>query len=162
MNTTFKMPERPIRTSAKALIVENGKILLTKNSDLLGDFFLMPGGGQEHGETLVDATKRECLEEIGAKVEVGKLLTIREYISANHEFGEFDPSIHQVEFIFQCKLLEKVCTSKAIELDAMQTGIEWIPINKLSEYRVFPSAIAKFLQDGIAPENFPTYIGDTL
>ena len=63
-----------IRNSAKAIIVKDSKVLLTKNEDNEGVFYLFPGGGQEHGETLPETVKRECLEEIGQQVEVGELL----------------------------------------------------------------------------------------
>ncbi|MDF2682566.1 MAG: hydrolase [Brevibacillus sp.] len=41
---------KPIRNSAKAVITQNEKILLTKNRDEFGFFYLFPGGGQDHGE----------------------------------------------------------------------------------------------------------------
>ena len=58
---------KPIRNSAKAVIIQNEKILLTKNKDDFGFFYLFPGGGQDHGEELKDAVKRECLEELEKK-----------------------------------------------------------------------------------------------
>nr|WP_317851925.1 NUDIX domain-containing protein [Planococcus sp. 4-30] len=54
-----------IRNSAKAVILKDSKVLLTKNVDDEGFFYLFPGGGQDHGETLPETVKRECLEEIG-------------------------------------------------------------------------------------------------
>jgi 8-oxo-dGTP diphosphatase len=50
------------------------KILLTKNQDDEGYFYLFPGGGQEHGETIHNALLRECMEEVGEEVEIGELL----------------------------------------------------------------------------------------
>jgi 8-oxo-dGTP diphosphatase len=69
-----------IRNSAKAIIISSNKVLLTKNQDDDGIFYLLPGGGQEHGETIHKALIRECVEEIGEQVEIGELLHIREYI----------------------------------------------------------------------------------
>lgn len=54
-----------IRNSAKAIIINEDKILLTKNQDNEGYFYLYPGGGQEYRETLHDALIRECIEEVG-------------------------------------------------------------------------------------------------
>ena len=74
------------RTSAKAIIVEHDALLTIHCRDDQGDFYYLPGGGQEIGEPVTDALKRECLEEIGCRVGPGRLLFVRDYISWNHEF----------------------------------------------------------------------------
>ena len=160
--TAFALPARPLRNSAKALIIDDGKVLCTRNRDLLGDFFLLPGGGQNHGETLRQAVIRECLEEIGAMVEPGNLYFVREYISANHELAEFDDSIHQIEFIFLCTLRETVNSRISTAEDAMQTGVEWLRINELTNYRFYPGSLIPQLQN-FPPIDFSgVYLGDTL
>lgn len=156
------MPERPLRNSAKALILVDGRVLCTSNRDLLGEFYLLPGGGQNHSETLKEAVIRECLEEIGAQVEVGNLYFIREYISANHELAEFDDTIHQIEFVFACTLKEPVNSRKSVAEDAMQTGVIWLPVNELQNYRFYPGSLIKHLQN-FPPADFASvYLGDTL
>ncbi len=67
---------KPIRNSAKAIIVDNHHLLLTKNQDEMGFFYLFPGGGQEKGEELGQAVVRECMEELGCGVEVKDLMYI--------------------------------------------------------------------------------------
>lgn len=156
------MPDRPLRNSAKALIIENGKVLCTSNLDLLGEFYLLPGGGQNHGETLKNAVIRECLEEIGACVEPGDLYFVREYISANHELAEFDDSIHQIEFVFACTLSEPVQYEKSAGIDALQTGVVWLPVAELQNYRFYPRSLIEQIQK-FPPKNFSSvYLGDTL
>jgi len=59
-----------VRNSVKAIILDGEKILLTKNQDDEGYFFLCPGGGQEHGETFHTTLKRECIEEIGLNIDI--------------------------------------------------------------------------------------------
>ncbi|WP_211231311.1 NUDIX domain-containing protein [Halonatronum saccharophilum] len=76
-----------IRNSAKAIIIKNGKVLLTKNKSQLEVFYLLPGGGQNKFERLEDALRRECREEIGVDIEVGDIVFIREYIGRNHQFA---------------------------------------------------------------------------
>jgi hypothetical protein len=41
----------PIRVAAKAVVIDGGEILLTRNlnpNDPDGEFFLLPGGGQHY------------------------------------------------------------------------------------------------------------------
>ena len=65
---------RQIRTAARALIIQDQKVLAIKMRDRTGIFYILPGGGQKHGETLRQSLERECLEEIGTKVDIGELL----------------------------------------------------------------------------------------
>ena len=96
-----------IRNSAKAIIIKNGCLLTQKNIDSEGDWYLLPGGGQNLGETLEETLRRECIEEIGIDVSVGRLRYIREYIGKNHEFSEHGGDLHQVEFMFECEFNEE-------------------------------------------------------
>src|SRR5687768_8900235 len=48
------------RNSAKALIVKDGRILVIRKKVGTELWYLLPGGGQEKGETLHEALKREC------------------------------------------------------------------------------------------------------
>ncbi len=95
---------KPIRNSAKAIIIHQGKLLLTKNKDNDGFFYLFPGGGQEHGEVLKETLKRECIEELGVQVEVQDLVYVREYIGKNHEFAAWDHEFIKWSFILSARL----------------------------------------------------------
>ena len=144
-----------IRISVKAIILSDNNILLTKNEDEEGYFYLYPGGGQEHGETMHDTLKRECIEELGKEVEIGPLLHIREYIGKNHERAAFDSHFHQVEHYFTCTI-KKDRPRPPTNPDSHQVGIEWIPLNELPNCRVYP----KNLTQHINKQTAPTYLGD--
>ncbi|MEW6229222.1 MAG: NUDIX domain-containing protein, partial [Bacillota bacterium] len=116
---------RTIRVSAKAIIIQDGKLLATKNVDHWGVFYLLPGGGQEPGEPLPDALKRECKEEIGVEVQVGDLLFVRDYIASNHEFAEWDGDVHQLELMFSCTLLDGQVPRNGVQPDTRQVSVEW-------------------------------------
>lgn len=150
---------KPIRNSAKAIIIQKGNLLVTKNKDHLGTFYLLPGGGQEPGETIHDALRRECLEEISAEVEIGELRFIREYIGKNHEFREFDSDIHQIEYMFLCSLKPGSKLSNGSVPDCNQIGVEWLEIQRLGQYRIYPKALASVIKaDGQLSSRI--YLGD--
>jgi len=150
-----------IRNSAKAIIFQEDKILLTKNEDDEGYFYLFPGGGQEFAETLQDAVVRECLEEVGQQVEVGELLFLREYIGKNHEYAENDANVHQIEFYFSCNLVNEFDAEVIPTLpDSNQIGIEWVPVNELISYRIYPKEIGKYIIKHYHKEKSLVYLGD--
>ncbi|WP_315371932.1 NUDIX domain-containing protein [Paenibacillus xylanexedens] len=133
---------KPIRNSAKAVIVQDGRLLVIRLEDQYGTAYVFPGGGQEKGEELKDAVARECLEEIGQAVNVGELLHIREYIGKNHEFAEWDADIHQVEFYFACSLIDPEATVfEGSNPDDHQVAVEWIELEDLSIIRLYPKTI---------------------
>lgn len=150
---------RPIRTAARALIIHEQKLLAIKMRDNSGIFYILPGGGQNHGETLREGLKRECLEEIGTKVEVGELLYVREYIGKNHEFRSTHRSFHQVENVFRCSLPNPDDIGPGTEHDKKQIGVEWIPLAELQEKRFLPEVIKQhFTAEGF--ELGTNYLGD--
>jgi ADP-ribose pyrophosphatase YjhB (NUDIX family) len=136
-----------IRNSAKAVIIRDDKLLCIECVDSNGSFYLLPGGGQEHGETLIDALRRECLEEISADVVVQDLRFIREYLSWNHEFAEFESDVHQVEFMFLCALQDGAKPRLGTVPDGPQTGVAWLPIERLDQFRLYPSTLKNVLPE---------------
>jgi 8-oxo-dGTP diphosphatase len=135
-----------LRNSTKAIIIENDLILLTVNRDKEGLFYLLPGGGQRHGESLSDALVRECLEETGLHIFVGDLVLVRDYISAHHEFAEDDVDTHQVEFMFRCQVSQGGARVGKLP-DKWQSGVEWVPVTELDDIRLYPSAIVEPLKN---------------
>jgi 8-oxo-dGTP diphosphatase len=153
------MASKGIRNSAKALIIDEGRLLAIKQLDDEGDWYTLPGGGQHPGETLIDALQRECLEELGVGVEVGLLRHIREYIGANHEFAVEDAGVHQIEFMFECALLADPFGAEPLLPDQRQVGIAWLPLAGLRSYRLYPLELRPLLAHGIDPDS-PVYLGD--
>ena len=69
------------------VVIRDNQVLLTLGSDL--PVWCLPGGAIEAGESLIEAAKRETLEETGAEVEISHIVGIysRPYWqdSGNHE-----------------------------------------------------------------------------
>jgi 8-oxo-dGTP diphosphatase len=150
-----------IRNSAKAFIVQDDKLLAIKKRDKDGYYYILPGGGQEHGENLHQTLERECIEEINADVEIGNLIFIREYIGKNHEHFKFDSEVHQTEYMFLCKIKEgSEDIGNGIVPDDGQIGVEWLPLSELFNYRLYPQTMRAYIIDYIAGKDSPVYLGD--
>jgi ADP-ribose pyrophosphatase YjhB (NUDIX family) len=132
------------RISVKALIVEGDRILVPMHRDDAGVYYILPGGGQEPGETLSAALERECREELGVDVTVGELVGARDYIARNHEFAATDDA-HQVELIFRCTLASGATPALGANPDARQIGFEWIELAQLDRVRFYPRRLAAIL-----------------
>ena len=149
----------PIRNSAKAIIVRDGHLLAIRNRDPEGDWYILPGGGQNPGEPLKAALQRECLEEIAADVTVGELKLVREYIGRNHEFAEHDAATHQVELMFECHIADSYSARSGSRPDTYQTGVAWLPLSQLGRFRLYPRVLCTILREGV--RNCPcAYLGD--
>ncbi len=121
---------------------------------------ILPGGGQEKFETLEAALKRECLEEAGQEVQVGELLFVREYLGSHHEFAAKDGHVHQVEFMFRCKLSGARRPLFASVPDNEQVGAAWVKLSELARVELYPKALAGHLAALDAGKPAPRYWGD--
>ena len=144
------------RISAKAIIIEQDRLLVLRLRDAEGDWYCLPGGGQEYGETLPAALNRECLEEIGSAVRIGRLRFIRDYISKHHEFAA-EAEAHQVELMFECELMS--APSVGAQPDKAQTGVDWLALNTLSQHRLYPKVLKRLLGAGASTDE-AIYLGD--
>lgn len=137
-----------VRIGVKALIVRDGQVLLNRYEAPDGTVsFEPPGGGQDHGETQVEALERECVEEIGARVEVGELACVYEFLN---EWRARDstpiPMFHQVNVAYWCELAPGEVPQLGPEADGRQTGVQWLPIGELAAFDVRPENLARWLE----------------
>ncbi len=83
------------------LIEKDGKVLLAKEVlENKQEYWLVPGGHVEFGESMVDAVKREIKEETNLDVEIVKLLDFKEVIVTKHDY-------HTVIFFFLVRALNE-------------------------------------------------------
>ena len=126
----------PVRNSAKAIVLHEGKILVNRCVSRFGEYYALPGGGQWEGETLLEAVRRELLEETGYRVAPQRLSGIYERVCENREGG----MSHKVYFIFLCRLEGERALAPTGQ-DNFQVGTEWVDANELRHRNLFPRAI---------------------
>jgi 8-oxo-dGTP pyrophosphatase MutT (NUDIX family) len=142
---------RRIRNSAKAIIFRNGKMLATKIKDKDDIFYIMPGGGQEAGETLEEAVQREVAEEFGFHVKANSLEFVIEGVT-----GE---SFHRVDLVFLCEYIKEIPNAKIIG-DLNQIGFDWLPVENLINEPLYPSRLRKQIMNLYNGEKTIAYLGD--
>ncbi len=135
----------PIRNAVRALIVEDGKILLLrKNGGPHGQRFVLPGGAQDLGETAHQALQRECMEEIGTPVAVGALVHVADFFK---DRGTEPPSVRQhLELWFSCRVPPDYVPVNGSHPDKHQIGVEWVELAEVVRLGFFPPSLAPSLE----------------
>lgn len=141
---------RSIRTSAKALVIRDGRMLAIRLHDQDGDFYIMPGGGQNAGELLPAAVEREVAEETGIAVKAGDAVFIIE--------GEKGEESHRVDVVFRCEYLGE--TDAERHTDWNQTGYDWLDIATLNKAPLYPSKLRRSIMNLAAGKEAPVYLGN--
>jgi ADP-ribose pyrophosphatase YjhB (NUDIX family) len=151
-----------VRTVVKALIIDNGKILVNKNVSTLGDtwpgfpngmvHYDLPGGGQNRYETLTEALLRECLEETGYAVAADRLVAVFEEISVSDLVRRHhERHAHRIYFIYTCHLTGgPVLTPTERDFDMVES--EWVEISKAKDLPLYPTAVRENLEEIIASD----------
>ncbi len=134
-----------IHVQSRAVIIKEGHILLCKTTGLDLDFYFLPGGHIEHGESAKDAMLRELKEEIGFEFEINRFLGCFEY--------SFDPNVrkhakchtHEYDFIFEANSNLLPAPHMALEQFEKHIKVLWIPIDKLEEIDLRPDPLKNLI-----------------
>jgi 8-oxo-dGTP diphosphatase len=106
------------RFSVHAVITNNeGKLLLLKQTYTHKGWGL-PGGGVEPGETIHEAIKRECYEELGLHIIITAFTGLYYHKTYNSQVG-----------IFRCELPD----GANISLSSEHSEYKWFDISELSD-----------------------------
>jgi 8-oxo-dGTP pyrophosphatase MutT (NUDIX family) len=148
----------PIRVSAKALVYRDNKVLASYYKKGEREWFVIPGGGVNREETAIEGVVREVREETGYIIQVEKMVFVREFIPSRLGHNVFTEGFHQLELYFVCSLL----TAKPLEPtehDINQVGCQWLPLELLHDYHIYPES----LKENIRTRHFPErYVGNVL
>jgi len=148
-----------LRVAVKAVITKGDALLVVEYEDDKGPWYILPGGKVEPGETLPQALRRECLEELDTEVEVGDIWFVREYIADNHEFfAEWTVGVHQLDLVFRCELVDANYHPALVRpTGRLEKSAQWIELARLRTLRFHPRQLLDSLS---APTPRLVYLGD--
>lgn len=148
-----------IRSTSKAIIINKGSILLNRCSDEHnGEYYCMPGGGQNMYETMEQAVVREVLEETGYEIKVKSFAGICELICDDEYMRKERPLYsHKMYHIFLCGLSSEV-KKEPTETDNMQITSEWINLSDVHSIKLMPQCLAQNIDEIIKCEK-PLFLG---
>ena len=130
------MSERAVRIRVGVLIWRDGEVLLVRHEKGGRSYWLVPGGGVDAGETMVEAAEREIREETGYVIEVGRLLLVCEAI---------DPKAggrHIVNAVYSGTVRGGTLT---VGVDKALRDAMWQPLTALVELQMYPPIGAELL-----------------
>lgn len=115
------------RDRSQAVVCRNGKILLVEHFFRGRNFYNLPGGGIEAGETPEEAALRELEEEAGVKGTILRPLTI-----------EYKADMESRIFSFLVEVPENAVPTKGIDPEVSpeeQTiiGVKWLAMDEIAE-----------------------------
>jgi len=131
------MAEQGFRIGVYGVIVRDEHILLVEVEFPNGNRFHLPGGGVEVGESLHQTLHREMVEEICAKVTIGRLLVTWEYhhSEVNPRYGKKN----LLELVFECELLPDNEPRHPENPDPRHIGLTWVPLKEFANTPLLPN-----------------------
>lgn len=141
-----------MENACRAFIFFQNKILLCKQKNPPRDFWTLPGGSLEEGETLVNCISREIFEEIGITFEIDKMLFVRELINSSR---------HRIEFYFLTKKLDDKNIYQKITPCNEIKEVRFFSIEELKSVNLKPNCLSDLIQEIIDKPNIsPRYLGN--
>jgi ADP-ribose pyrophosphatase YjhB (NUDIX family) len=137
------------KVRCRAIILDEDELLLVKNSRG-SNYYALPGGHLDSGESPCEAIQRELLEELGVEADVGRLLYVYSFIDIEGQSS--------IEFLFEIKngsdfrSHESHVKTHAHEL----SEVRWIGKNE--EVHMLPKEIHEAFKASAFPSRAPEYL----
>lgn len=146
-----------IHVLSRAVIVAQDKLLLCKTVGLDINFYFLPGGHVEHGESAEKALQRELKEETGFDC------TIKRYLGCL-EYG-FEPTNnrvchnHEYNFVFEVES-EHLKSNKKPKCSEKHIELSWLPISSLSDIDFRAAPLKKLLLTWLSGSEHPLFMSE--
>lgn len=122
-----------IETVARAVIIDEGKILLCKSKG--GSKYYLPGGHIDFGENSRQALKREISEETSCSAEIGDFLGVLE-----NSFIQDGKNHQEINLIYKARITDKE------NFKVLEPWIEydWVNLQDLNGIALLPEDIKRY------------------
>ena len=118
------------RLYARAILVHSGEVLLVRRQRHGDEYYVLPGGGIEAGETSFDACRREIREETG--LEVPGLCSVETSQALNQSTRVFWATVDS-----QDVRLGEIEAGRSSEDN--RYALVWVPADKVAELELRPA-----------------------
>lgn len=142
---TFKPARIRFTYRVGGILIHNGHVLC--QAAPRQDFWFLPGGRAELGESATDTLLREMQEELGVPVKIERLL----YIIENF-FSYSRSSEHEVGLYFlmtapaDSYLYQTPQSFTHLDEEGTRLRFDWLPIAQLEQLPLYPPCFQKALQ----------------
>ncbi|TVT29549.1 NUDIX domain-containing protein [Salinicoccus cyprini] len=143
MDCSYTEEQRIFRYRAVGIIIENGHILLATNS--MAEYFYTISGAVKHGETSIDAVRREVLEETHLEYEVERMLTVVENFF-DYTFNSTEYEFHEVAIYYMMKPQGMKSINSVHDIGGgRKEHVEWIPLSKIDRVEIRPAILKEII-----------------
>ena len=146
-----KMEETRPRIRVAGILIEDDKILLIQHHKNNKKYWLIPGGGNDWGETAKEALIREYKEETNMNIEVDEFLFFSETIYPNKER-------HILNLFFRIHRNEKNNSTIKLGDEAVLIDLKFVTKEELKTMIVYPN-IKENLLKLMNGEKIENYLG---
>jgi ADP-ribose pyrophosphatase YjhB (NUDIX family) len=129
---------------AAGIALEDGYVLIHRA--VHEDFWTLPGGRVEQGDTSIETIRREMREELLVEAEIGPLAIVVESF-----FNDIGQQFHEIGFYYTMRLpigfsrlRGDVCHTI---LDGVRLEFRWVPadVSSLVEWKLFPEPLRPYI-----------------
>lgn len=125
-------PSRTQRLGAYAVVIDDGRILLTRISPIgypVGAWTL-PGGGVDQGESPHDTVRRELYEEAGLEAAAARLVDVHSIHIVDVGRDDMYEDYHGVHLLYAVRVDASV-EPHVVDVDGTTDQVRWVPLDQV-------------------------------
>ncbi|MBZ4682870.1 MAG: 8-oxo-dGTP diphosphatase [Fusobacteriaceae bacterium] len=138
------------RVRVAGILVKDDKLLLIQHKKNGKEYWLLPGGGVDFGETMQEALKREFIEETNLNINVNELLFISEAIDPKGEK-------HIINFFFKVEYVDGILK---LAKEKRLVDLKYIDIDEIDNIIMYPNIKKQLINYFKNNDNSIKYIGN--